>query len=411
MKQRYNRYLAGLAVAVLLMTLFLLYWLRERAIRETESYVQAAVAAFKQDELLYGMERRLVRFDQAERQAQRIKIGPIREVVVTRLVEGGEVPIVPFTMLAQFGPDWRERINTWRVEPLGDPERPFGRIYLEMDLSALKSMNWAIVALGLAIALMLFTLLARLWTQETSLTRTMIELNTRRAELIRVERLALAGQLAASLLHDLRKPVLHIKHSLDDLTDALGDFAPATEALQDLRRQTRLFFQMLAESQIERFVQSDRAGEEFVDIAPSLDLSLNLVRYERRAVEVVRREDDKLPPILAQPFRLIQLFSNLILNAYQAMNGRGILTIEARAERGGVAVDFTDNGPGIPADMAEQIFDPFFTTKPEGQGNGLGLSICRMIVEDLGGEISIVPRPAGGGATFRVWLPMARMED
>jgi signal transduction histidine kinase len=223
--------------------------------------------------------------------------------------------------------------------------------------------------------------------------------------LIRVERLALAGQLAASLLHDLRKPVLHIKHSLDDLSDALGDFAPAASSLQDLRRQTRLFFQMLAESQIERFVQSDRAGEEYVDIVPMVDLSLNLVRYERRGVEIIRREADRLPSVLVQPFRLIQLFSNLILNAYQAMKGRGRLTIESAVEHGGVVVRFIDDGPGIASEDLEHIFDPFFTTKPEGEGTGLGLAICRMIADDLGGQITVDSRP-GGPTAFSVFLPL-----
>lgn len=403
--KRLNRILAALALAVLVVTFSLMYWLRRHVSADIDRSIQTAAQYFNRDELLYGPGgTALVRFGQAERQLAYVCKNPsIHDAVLTKLTEAGEeIPIVPFRMLAEKGRQWPQSVKGWQKQALGSP--PFGYLYLDVDYAALRSMNWAIGALGLAIAMMLFTLLARLWSQETSLTRTVIELDARRRELIRIERLALAGQLAASLLHDLRKPVLHIKHSLDDLADALGDFAPAATALQDLRRQTRLFFQMLAESQIERFVQSDRAGEEYVDIVPMLDLSLNLVRYERRGVEVIRRETDGLPTILAQPFRLIQLFSNLILNAYQALNGRGQLTIKAASVGDGVEILFIDNGPGITQAMLENIFDPFFTTKPEGEGSGLGLSICRMIVDDLGGQISAHSQ-AGGPTTFRIWLP------
>jgi signal transduction histidine kinase len=221
--------------------------------------------------------------------------------------------------------------------------------------------------------------------------------------LIRLERLALGGQLAAGVMHDLRKPVLNIKHSLDELSEALGDFASAAPALQDLRQQTRLFFQILSESQIERFLSSDRVGEEYVEIAPIIEFSLNLVQYERRSVEIIRRENEGLPPILARPFRLIQLFSNLILNAYQAMGGQGRLTIDATAEQGGVRVRLTDDGPGIGEDVIDHIFEPFFTTKGEGEGTGLGLAICRLILEDMGGEISVNSR-LDGPTVFEVWL-------
>jgi len=403
-----NLILAGLAISVLIVTLCLLGWLRQRAQADVERSVTSAVQSFDRGELLHGLGGdAMVYFDRAEREAERAKRSPyINEVVVTKLTAGGEeIPIVPFTLYAEKGQAWREGLRHWRREPLGGA-KPFGYLYLNQDLSALRSLKWAIATLGLATALMLVTLLARVWSQETSLTRTMIELNERRGELIRIERLALAGQLSASLLHDLRKPVLHIKNSLEDLTEALGDFAPASVALQDLHLQTRLFFQMLSESQIERFVQSDRAGEEYVDTSQIIDLALGLVRYERRGVEVTHRVADTLPMVLAPPFRLIQLYSNLILNAYQALKGRGHLILEAQAEGAGVEVRVIDNGPGIPPAVIDHVFDPFFTTKPEGEGTGLGLSICRMIADELHGRIG-VESAQGGSTVFRVWLPAA----
>ena len=112
-----------------------------------------------------------------------------------------------------------------------------------------------------------------------------------------------------------------------------------------------------------------------------------------------------LPPLMAHPYKLIQLFSNLLLNAYQAMDGRGMVTVNAvEGEQGGIQIRLTDAGPGIPGDSILRIFDPFYTTKPEGEGTGLGLSICRMIVEEMNGDISVQSQP-GGPTTFKVWFP------
>lgn len=404
---RLNRLLAALALAVLVATLSILGWLRQHTRAQVESSVTATVASFKEWELLHGPGGdSMLRFRETERLVREARRSPyIRDAVVTRLTAGGELPVVPFDLVAREGADWGASLAGLRREPLGDPARPFGFIYLRMNLAELRSLNMVLVATGIAVALMLTALLARLWLQESSLTRTAVELNERRRELIRVERLALAGQLAAGLLHDLRKPVVHIKNSLDDLTAALGDFASAATVLHELRHQTSLFFQILNDSQMERFVRSDRVGDEFVDLRPVLDQALSLVRYERGAVEVIRREADELPLVQAQPFRLVQLFSNLILNAYQALGGRGELTIEAEAVAGAaVEVRFRDNGPGIAEEHLERLFAPFFTTKPEGEGTGLGLMICKMIVEELGGRIEVETQ-AGGPTTFTVRLP------
>ncbi len=425
--KRINRILAALAIAVLIGTLSLLSWLRTVTANDMQRAIDYTKGTLRAGEILHGPGgNRLVNFAALERAAELAKQSPyFEDVRITKLVGNEEFPVVSYKLLADQpeGRNWRDDDNmkAWnRVPLLDDSGSPFGYLYIKEKLGVQKTLNWSIGMTSIAIVLMLVTLLARLWSQETSLTRTMVELGERKQELIRVERLALAGQLAAGLLHDLRKPVLNIQHSIDELGDALGDFAPAAPALQDQRRQTKLFFQILSDSQMERFVQSDRAGAEYLDIVPLIDFAINLVRYERRAVEIIRREDDNLPPILAQPFRLIQLFSNLIMNGYQAMSGQGRLTIEAaqvaspaqgrpharnsKPASPGIEVRIIDSGPGISAENLERIFDPFFTTKPEGQGTGLGLSISRMIVEELGGTIKAQNNPTGG-ATFKVWLP------
>ena len=125
-----------------------------------------------------------------------------------------------------------------------------------------------------------------------------------------------------------------------------------------------------------------------------------------------------LPPIDADHHRLCQVFTNLLTNAFEAMNGRGTVDItvaidantngqsgdEAEAPAPTVIVDVTDDGPGVPQDLSDRLFDPFFTTKP--QGSGLGLPIVRKIVDAHDGRIDLVSRP-GHGTRFRVTLPVA----
>jgi signal transduction histidine kinase len=113
---------------------------------------------------------------------------------------------------------------------------------------------------------------------------------------------------------------------------------------------------------------------------------------------------------------LTQLFTNLLINAYEAMNGRGRIAIAASAVRldeGGdgrdaVCVEIADDGPGMPQDVADRVFDPFYTTKP--QGSGLGLAIVRKIIHAHDGRIDLKTSP-GGGTTVRLTLPVTADAD
>ena len=119
-----------------------------------------------------------------------------------------------------------------------------------------------------------------------------------------------------------------------------------------------------------------------------------------------------LPAIQADQQQLTQVFTNFLINAYEALDGRGHVTITAapvRLEDGAdgrpaVLVDVADNGPGIPADVADRIFEPFFTTK--AQGSGLGLAIVRKIIDAHDGRIDLKTTP-GAGTTIRVTLPVS----
>lgn len=224
------------------------------------------------------------------------------------------------------------------------------------------------------------------------------ELQQKKKELIQLEQLALAGRLSAGLLHDLKKPVIHIREESTD---------PSTkDPLPDIREQSELFLSMLHDSGLEGFARRRSTQPECCDAIDLMERSLRLVEYERADVEVNLEIEGDVPFVWALPTRLMQVFSNLILNAYQAMRGHGALTIEISSEeepegRQAVVV-VRDTGPGIAPENRERVFDPFYTTGREG--SGLGLYIIRTILEDLGGEISIGESPEGG-ALFRVVLP------
>ena len=141
-----------------------------------------------------------------------------------------------------------------------------------------------------------------------------------------------------------------------------------------------------------------------VDVRTGIEDSLIVHQHEMRdGIEVVRSFDD-IPPIRARPAELNQVWSNLIRNAVQAMDGRGRLTIAVRAADAGVEIGVSDTGCGIPPEVCGRIFEPHFSTKRGTEfGLGLGLAIARSIVDHHGGRIVVDSQP--GATTFRIWLP------
>lgn len=141
-------------------------------------------------------------------------------------------------------------------------------------------------------------------------------------------------------------------------------------------------------------------------IAAAMDLVGYRLADARIAVSYAVPE--RLPPMLADPDQLAHLLANLLLNAAAALDRRPEprIVIAAEAADGTLLLRVSDNGPGIPAELRERVFDPFFTTKPDGTGTGVGLALCRTIVQDHGGRIEAEETP-GGGATIVIRIPRA----
>ena len=128
----------------------------------------------------------------------------------------------------------------------------------------------------------------------------------------------------------------------------------------------------------------------------------------KRGVEVERKFAPEAPPVFADVDQLNQVWQNLIHNAVQAMQGAGMLSVSLAKHKNGALIQIKDSGCGIPSENLDKVFEPFFTTKPVGEGTGLGLDICKAIIEDHDGDISVKSQP--GETVFSVWLPAHQVE-
>lgn len=232
------------------------------------------------------------------------------------------------------------------------------------------------------------------------------------AQLAQADRLVALGTLAAGVAHEINNPLTFFYLRLDALDRWLARLPDelrqeATAQLAELRggadRVTRIVRDLRTFS---RSADQPRGPVSLADVFAFVE-RITASEHKHRATLSIDAED--IPPVLGEQGRLEQVFLNLVLNALQAMpdgdpaHNRVELKAEAAADR--VVVEVTDNGPGMPPEVAARVFDPFFTTKPVGVGTGLGLSICHGIISQLGGEISVESTP-GVGTTFRVTLPL-----
>jgi CheY-like chemotaxis protein len=216
--------------------------------------------------------------------------------------------------------------------------------------------------------------------------------------------------MVAGIAHELNNPLAVILGSLDLLRqEPVADRFP--ERLARVATQTDRAVQIVRT--LLALARNRPTQRTTVPLGALLTETLELTAYElkRSVVRVVSQLPDDLPPVVGDPDQLRQVFTNLVLNACQAMRanrGAGTLTFSANVVPAGdrVLATVADSGPGIPSEHLPHVFEPFFTTKAEGEGTGLGLAICQWLVESHGGRISVDSQP-GLGARFTVELPVA----
>ncbi|WP_222266061.1 ATP-binding protein [Modestobacter marinus] len=179
-----------------------------------------------------------------------------------------------------------------------------------------------------------------------------------------------------------------------------------TEALMDEIEEATTRISSLVGA-VKQYSHLDQARHQDVELKPGLESTLVMLARKLNGIEVRRLYDPDLPRVPGYPAELNQVWTNLIDNAADAMDGSGVLTLRTRADDDAVYVEITDDGPGIPEAVREQLFEPFVTTKPAGRGSGLGLENAHRIVRRRhGGELTYTTGP--GGTTFCVKLPRRR---
>jgi len=225
------------------------------------------------------------------------------------------------------------------------------------------------------------------------------------------DRLAAVGEMAAVIAHEVKNPLAGIEVMAGLLRRKIPDAPDAQVVLTDIIKEAKMANSIVQE--VLDFVRPIRLQVEHTTVADAVQGAIQLAdtKARRGDVHVSVAIPEGLPQIQADQHQLTQVFTNLLMNAYEAMGGSGHVSITAsrlRLEDGSdpheaVLVQVADDGPGIPPDVAEKVFDPFFTTKP--QGSGLGLAIVRKIVDAHDGRIDM-RTAVGQGTTIRVTLPV-----
>ncbi|NTX63226.1 PAS domain S-box protein [Myxococcus sp. CA051A] len=260
--------------------------------------------------------------------------------------------------------------------------------------------------------------------------RDITERKRMQAQLLQSDRMVLAGTLAAGVGHEINNPLTYVMANLESAMESMvrlggelgrmlpdGALAPSwsvslkdtgellKEALEGATRVRNIV------RDLKYISRQEEERRELLDVRESLEFSLKLASSELKPrAQIVKRYED-VPLVHADASRLGQVFLNLVVNAAQAIpegdpaNQQVTLWVRPGVN-GGVAVDVSDTGSGMPPSVLARIFDPFFTTKAVGSGTGLGLSICHGIIQGLGGEITVRSEP-GRGTTFTVQLPPA----
>jgi PAS domain S-box-containing protein len=258
------------------------------------------------------------------------------------------------------------------------------------------------------------------------------------SQLLQSEKMASIGQLAAGVAHEINNPIGFVDSNLGTLKLYVGNLLMAlsvyekneaemtveTQAvLAILKEKIDLVYlredvaNLLSESvdglqRVKRIVQDlkdfshvDESEKQSANLELGLDSTLNVIWNELKYKAKVVKEYAGIPNIMCMPAQLNQVFMNLLMNAGQAIEDKGTITIRTGQQGKNVWVEVEDTGKGIKPEHLERIFDPFFTTKPVGKGTGLGLSLSYGIIQKHGGRIE-VKSEVGSGAVFRVLLPL-----
>ncbi len=231
------------------------------------------------------------------------------------------------------------------------------------------------------------------------------ELVEMQQQLVRSERLAAIGQLAAGVSHEIDNPVGIILGYAELLLDELPEGDERRDDVQaiidECKRCRRITGGLLG---LARSSSGERKAVRMSELVQGVFDSLRPQKLFR-GIELRLVAPEENDSVAADPGQLRQILVNLLINAGQAMDGGpGIIEVKLQAKDDGIVLLVRDTGPGFSPQIRERVFDPFYTTKSREEGTGLGLTMCRQLVGDHGGTIVAENAPEGGGQV-RVFLP------
>ena len=247
--------------------------------------------------------------------------------------------------------------------------------------------------------------------------RDVTDLKNLQAQLVRTERLAATGQLAASIAHEINSPLQAVTFMLS----SMGERWKNEKELMECIRILQGAFRSIRDT-VKNLLDLNRPGKDEkqeTDVNRVIEKTIDLVRIHLKKSGVKLNLDlsPRIPGLTASPQGLSHVFLNLFNNAIEAMSGiskphggetgltrRGEINVKTNLRKGHVVIRVADNGPGIPKEDLEHIFDPFYTRKKK-MGLGVGLSVCHDIVKSHGGTITAENGP-GGGAVFTITMPL-----
>jgi len=312
------------------------------------------------------------------------------------------------------------QVQILRLKPAGHPQPRFGVIFCDASEEYARGRE--------------------LQSRNAELEAANSKIRGAQEQLVQTEKLASIGQLAAGVAHEINNPMGYVHSNLETLVTYSQHLLSLIEAyghvleksgdangMEEIREMERRFDIEFVREDLPQLLTESREGAERVrkiiqdlkdfsrsdaptswtmaDIHRGLDSTLNIVWNELKYKARLVKSYGELPQIRCVPSELNQVFLNVLVNAGQALEQDGIITVSTAVEDDCVVVAIGDNGCGIPEDVIARIFDPFFTTKPVGKGTGLGLSISYGIIKKHGGRIE-VSSTVGQGTLFRILIPI-----
>jgi signal transduction histidine kinase len=243
------------------------------------------------------------------------------------------------------------------------------------------------------------------------------ELQHTQQQLLQSEKMRSLGQLVAGVAHEINNPIGFVHANLQLLSEYLDRLLAAQATGEDTTRTREAIAKLLSRSRegtqrvkqivadLRTFSRMDQAEVSEADLNEEIERTLTLAEPRfKDGIEVERDYDAELPRVRCVAGQLNQVFMNLLMNACDALEGRGRIRIRTRSLGDTVRLEFEDDGPGIEPAVVDRIFEPFFTTKPVGQGTGLGLSLSHGIIERHGGRMTVASTPERG-TVFVIELP------